>query len=124
MSHTEPTTSELQDILDTSLDTASLQAHIDASSHEVEDIKDADSSISDARLKDIHKYLAAWYATSQERRFSSQSGESRSVSYSSEDSSSYFEAAKRLDPTGTVASSMNPKASFGVPDGKGVSDDY
>lgn len=122
MSHPEPTPSDVDEILDNSLDTTSLQAHIDASAHTVEDIKAADSSISDAQLEDLHKYLAAYYATSQERQLSSQSGESRSLSYSSEDSSSYFELAKRLDPTGKVADKAKPKATFGVPDAKGLSE--
>lgn len=118
MTHPEPTTSELNDVLDNSLDTASLQAHIDAAAFAVEDVADADSSIADDQLKTLHLYLSAYYATAQEMRLSSQSGESRSLSYSSEDSSNYFEIAKRLDPTGTVASNAKPKATFSVPDVK------
>lgn len=122
MTHPEPTPSEVQDIMDTSLDTASLQAHIDASKFDVEDVADLDPTISDDRLTTLHKYLAAHYASSQEKRLSSQSGESRSLSYSSEDSSSYLEAAIRIDPTGLIAQGNKPKASLSTPDLKGVND--
>lgn len=120
MTHPEPTPSDVQDILDTSLDTASLQAHIDAASHEVAEIKAADSTVSDAKLTDIHKYLAAWYATGQDPRASSQSAETRSISYARDESADYFELAKRLDPTGTIADNAKPKATLSVPDAKGL----
>lgn len=122
MSHTEPTTTELQEVLDTSLDETSLQAHIDASAYEVEDIIAVDSTIKDDRLTKIHKYLAAWYATSQEPRMSSQSGESRSISYAHEESAGYFEMAKRLDPTGVLDSKSMPDAGLTVHDAKGIND--
>lgn len=122
MSHTEPTTTELQEVLDTSLDNESLQAHIDASKYEVEDIISADSSIADDRLTKIHTYLAAFYASSQEQKLSSQSGESRSLSYATEESADYFELAKRLDPTGTLDSKSMPDAGFETHDVKGIND--
>lgn len=120
MAYTEPTPSDVQEIMDTSLDTTSLQAHIDASKYDVQDVADLDPSIADERLTDLHKYLAAHYASSQEKRLSSQSGESRSLSYSSEDSSNYLEAAIRIDPTGLIAQGNKPKASLSVPDVKGI----
>jgi hypothetical protein len=120
MSHPEPTPTELENVLDTSLDTTSLQAHIDASAFEVEEIKDADSSISDDKLKQIHLYLSAWYATGQDPRTSSQSAETRSVSFARDDSADYFALASRLDPTGTVASNAKPSATLSVPDVKGL----
>lgn len=112
------TASEVQEILDTSLDTTSLDAHIEAASLEVDDIEDTDPSLASDRLAAIEKYLAAHIATAQDQRASSQSGESRSVSYSEEMSSSFLETATRLDPTGTVGSGGKPAASFDVPDVK------
>lgn len=121
MAHTKPTPSEVQEILDTTLDTTSLQAHIDAANYEVDDIQDQDSSISDDRLTEIHKWLAAHYATSQDQRASSQSGESRSISYA-DDNADYKSLASRLDPTGTIATGSLPAASLSVPDVKGIDD--
>jgi len=123
MSHPEPSTADVQDVLDTTLDTPSLQAHIDAASHEVEDIKAIDSSVSDSRLTDIHKFLAAHYASSQDPRASSQSGESRSISYADRDSdanANYYGIAKRLDPTGVLAKNQKETATLQVPDARDI----
>lgn len=122
MSHPEPSASDVQEILDTSLDTSSLEAHIDAASHELSDIKIADPNIADDRLTDIHKYLAAHYATGQEPLADSQSGESRSISYARDEGTNYGKIAKRLDPTGELQVNVLPKASLSVPDTKGISD--
>lgn len=121
MTHPKPTTSALQEILDTSLDTSSLQAHIDAADYEVDEIQDKDSSISDGRLTEIHKWLAAHYATSQDPRADSTSRETASISYA-DDNADYKSIAIRLDPTGTIASGSKPKASLSVPDSKGIND--
>lgn len=122
MSYPEPTPNDVQDVLDTTLDTESLQAHIDASSHDIKDIELADPTISDDRLTDMHKYYAAHFASSQEQRLSSQSGESRSLSYATDESADYLEIAQRIDPTGELAQSAKPKAGLSVPDTKGISD--
>lgn len=120
MSHPTPTPAEVNEILDTSLDTTSLQAHIDAAAFEVEEVQAADSTVSDEKLKTIHLYLSAYYATGQDPRASSQSAETRSISYARDESADYFSLAKRLDPTGTIADGAKPKATLSVPDAKGI----
>lgn len=122
MTYPEPTPSDVSEIMDTSLDTTSLQAHIDAASHEVSEIELNDPTIDDARLTDIHKYLSAYYATGQEPRASSQSGESRSISYATDESADYYGIAKRLDPTGLLEDNQRRTATLSTPDTKDIYD--
>ena len=118
-------TSDVDDILDTTLDTTALQAYIDAASDVVDDIAANNSNISSGRLERIEKFYAAHLATAQDPRASSLSGANRSVSYESGDSdrqSSYFEVANSLDPTGILMEKQKPTATLSVPDTKGLYD--
>ena len=118
-------TSDVDTILDTSLDSSALQAYIDVASDLVDDIASLDGSISSDRLTRIEKFYAAHLATAQDPRASSQNAGNRSVSYESSDSerqSSYYEIAVNLDPTGLIQEQSKPKATMSVPDTKGLYD--
>lgn len=118
-------TTDVDEILDTSLSTGALQAYVDAASDVVDDVAAKDSSISSGRLERIEKFYAAHLATAQDPRHSSQSRETASVS--NEDrttnaNANYKELAVSLDPTGVVSGAGKPAATLSVPDAKGVND--
>jgi len=115
------TPSEVEDIFDTSLDSASLTAWVDVANELVDDIADADPSITATRLEQIEKLAAAHLAASQDQRFESQSGGARSASFQGDtgmgfEGTKHGQAALTLDPTGTLANAHKPSASVSVPD--------
>jgi len=117
------TENDVSDIFDTSLDSASLSAWIGVANELVDDIDDADSSLSSSRLTKIEKLVAAHLAASQDQRHESASGGARSVSYQGDtgmgfEGTKHGQAALTLDPTGTLASAHKPSASVSVPDVK------
>lgn len=121
---------DVAEILDTSLDTGSggaLEAWVEIAHEVVDDIAAVDSSISATRLEQIEKLVAAHLASAQDQRAERISSESRSVSYQG-DTGMHFEATKygqnamALDPTGTLADQGKPKPSLSVPDAKGIDD--
>lgn len=113
----------VNDILDTTLDDAALSAFIDAASDIVDDIQGVDPTISGDRLERIEKFYAAYLATAQDPRASSQSAETRSVNYRGVDgdgNASYWQVAVSLDPAGVVASAGKRTATLSVPDARGL----
>jgi len=116
---------DVNEILDSTLDTGAIDAYIEVASDIVDDVAANDSSISSGRLERIERFLAAHYATSQDPRASSQSGESRSISYvdrENEGTASYYELATTLDPTGIIQEAQKPTATMSTPDIKGIYD--
>jgi len=115
------TPSDVAEIFDTSLDSASLTAWVDVANKLVDDIADADPSITASRLTKIEKLAAAHLAASQDQRFESQSGGARSASFQGDtgmgfEGTKHGQAALTLDPTGTLANAHKPSASLSVPD--------
>lgn len=122
---TRTTAGDVDDILDTTIETTILEAWVEAANDIVNDVAAADPSIPSGRLERIEKFYAAHLATAQDPRVSSQSGESRSVSYEdreSEGTASYYEVAVTLDPTGIIRDAQKPTATLSVPDTKGIYD--
>jgi len=117
------TTDNVADIFDTSLDPESLTAWVDIAAELVDDIAAADPSIAEPRLTKLETLVAAHLAASQDQRHDSESGGARSVSYQGDtgmgfEGTKHGQAALTLDPTGTLAGSHKPSASFSVPDVK------
>ena len=116
-------TSDVQDIFDTDLSAASIDAWIGVATELVDDIADADSSVSSTRLVKIENLVTAHLASSQDQRVEKASRESASVTYQGEtgmhfESTHYGQQALLLDPTGTLADMHKPSASIGVPEVK------
>lgn len=117
------TTTAVNEILDTSLDNAALSAYIDAASDIVDDVEGVDPSIPSERLERIEKFYAAYLATAQDPRASSQSAETRSVNYRDVDdggNASYRAVAVSLDPTGVIEAADKRTATLQVPDARGL----
>lgn len=117
------TPSDVDSILDTSLDNTALSAYIDAASDIVDDVEGVDPSIPGDRLERIETFYAAYLATAQDPRASSQSAETRSVNYrdvDGEGNASYWQVAVSLDPTGVIAESGKRTATLQVPDARGL----
>ena len=115
--------SDVAEIFDTSLDDTSLSAWVDVANELVDDIADADPSLTESRLTKIEKLAAAHLAASQDQRHESNSGGARSVSYQGDtgmgfEGTKHGQAALALDPTGTLANAHKPSASLSVPDVK------
>lgn len=113
----------VREILDTSLDNDSLSAWIDIATELVDDVQNADSSLSSTRLTKLEKLVAAHLASSQDQRHERESGPARSVSYQGDTGEGFTgtkhgQQALALDPTGTLAGSHRPAASLSVPDVK------
>jgi hypothetical protein len=114
---------DVSEILDTSLDTGALEAYIEAASDVVDDVAGVDPSLSSSRLERIEKFFAAYLATAQDPRADSQSGESRSISYRGVEgggNASYYETAVTLDPTGVIKDANKRTATLDVPDARGI----
>lgn len=118
------TNSEVQEIFNTDLSTDSLDAWIEIASEVVDDIDSNSDSITDARLTQIEKLLAAGYAATQDPRITSASRETASVSYQRQDEypNEYIAQAVSLDPTGVIASQYKRTATLSVPDARGIND--
>jgi hypothetical protein len=118
------TNAEVQEIFDTDLSTDSLDAWIEIASEVTDDIDSNSDSISDARLTQIEKLLAAGYAATQDPRITNASRETASVSYQRQDEfpNEYIAQAVSLDPTGVIASQYKRTATLNVPDSRGIND--
>lgn len=117
------TESDVSDIFNNDLDSASLSAWIDMASSVVDDIAAKDSSITSTRLTQIEKLLAAHYASAQDQRISNTSRETASVTYQGDtgmnlQGTKYGQQAIQLDPTGTLSTLGKPTASINTPDVK------
>jgi hypothetical protein len=119
MPRTQP--ADVQDVLDTSLDDAALEAFIGVATEVVDDVADADPSIPESKLTKIERFYAAYLASAGDPRADSQSGSSRSISFRDVDgagNASHLQVATTMDPTGIVRSAELPSASLSVPNGK------
>jgi len=118
---TRVTNTEVAEIFDTDLSTGSLDAWIDIA-HEITDDVDGAGSLTDTRLKQIEKMLAAHYASTQDPRLNSASAETKSADYGKNEdySTDYMAAAVSLDPTGVVANLNKQTATLSVPDSRNI----
>ena len=119
------TVQKVRSILDTSVEDNTVTSWMDIASTLVDDIEDADPSVSDSRLAKVEKVLTAHMVSTQDQRQSSVSGASRSVEYQGEtglgiNGTKYGQQAVALDPTNTLANMSKPDASVSVPDAKGI----
>jgi len=118
-------TTSVQEIFDTDLDTASLDAWIDIANTVVDDVEGVDSSLSASRLEQIEKLLAAGYAAIQDPRITSTSRETASVNYQRDNTeypNEYIASAVAVDPTGVIANQFKQTATLSVPDARGIND--
>ena len=123
---TRTTPSEVNTIFDTDLADAALTDWIEIASEVVDDVEGVDSSISDTRLTQLEKLLAAGYASAQDPRLESASRETGSANYQRNDEypNEYMANAVALDPTGVVASQFKRTASLSVPDARNINDTH
>jgi len=117
------TESDVSDIFDTDLDSASLSAWIEIANSVVDDIAAKDNTIGSTRLEQIEKLLAAHYASAQDQRIENVSRETASVTYQGETGmnlrgTKYGQQAIQLDPTGLLSTLGKPTASINTPDVK------
>ena len=76
-------------------------------SYVVDDVAQASPRVEDDQLKDIEILVAQHFLAAQKPRFRSQEGPSRSGSYGEgRGDTAYLDRAKRIDPTGKVAASV------------------
>jgi len=118
-------TTSVQEIFDTDLSTDSLEAWIDVANSVVNDVEGVDPSISDTRLEQIEKLLAAGYAANQDPRINSASRETASVNYQRDNTeypNEYIASAVAVDPTGVIADQFKRTATLSVPDARGITD--
>jgi hypothetical protein len=110
-------------IFDTELSTdanGEIEAWIEIATELVDDISEADSSITPTRLEKIEKLLAAHFVATQDPRAAKESGESVSITYEGDtgmriNATRYGQQASMLDPTGTLQEGGRRKASITVP---------
>jgi len=101
MPRTSP--SDVEQTFDTGLDPEALADWIAVASDIADDVQADDPSIADDRLERIERLLAQHFASAQDPRHDSQSGEARSVQYGEgRADGGYLERAIMLDPTGAV----------------------
>jgi hypothetical protein len=119
---TRISTTDLQKIFDTDLDTDSLESWIEIASEVVDTVENVSNGLSANRLQQIEKLLAAGYAATQDPRISSASRETGSVNYQRNDEwpNDYIAQAVALDPTGVVASQYKRTATLNVPDARNL----
>jgi len=103
------TVSDVRGVIDTSLDDNAIDAKLADAEFEAEQaIDDYNTVLSTSEQSQLEKYLAALFIrTSKEKGLTSQSGESRSLSY--EDVMSVSELRVRVDkrdPSGTLADAV------------------
>lgn len=101
------TTSDVRGVINTSLSDSEITAKLNDAEFEAEDaITDYSTVLSTEERTQLEKYLAALLIrTSKEKGITSQSGESRSLSYESVMSVSELRGrVDKRDPSGTLAS--------------------
>lgn len=108
---------DVQAVFDTSI--GDTTPHIEAATELVDEIAEKSPETKASRLTKIEKFYAAHLATAQDPRASSQSGASRSIDYS-EENTNYEQIAISLDPTNVIANAGKPNATVSVPDAKGL----
>lgn len=115
-------------IFDTDLDSSgALSDWVEIANALVDDIADADSSLSSSRLEKIEKLVAAHLVASQDPRTERERVGDVTLEFQGEtgmhfEGTKHGQAALALDPTGVLASQSKPTASLHVPDGKGIDD--
>lgn len=119
------TVQKVRSILDTNVEDNAVTSWMDIASTLVDDIADADPTVSDSRLAKIEKVLTAHLVSTQDQRHAATSGASRSVEYQGEtgmgiEGTKYGQQAVALDPTNTLANMSKPDATVSVPDAKGI----
>lgn len=118
MARTTP--SDVKNIFNTDLSDSAVSDWIDIASEVVDTIDQAEDSVTDTRLTQIEKLLAAHYASAQDQRLSSTSRETASANYQGDTGmnlmgTKYGQQAVQLDPTGTLAELGKPTATLSVP---------
>lgn len=116
------TAADVADIYDTEVDTASLEAHIEAASALVDDVAETDSSVTEDRLALIETYVAAHFVSLQDPRVTDETIASASWTYDTQ--TSYMDMAIQLDPTGVLDPEVSTGAGFHVLDSRGTDDPY
>lgn len=119
------TPSEVDTNFETDLTTAQLNAWIDMATVLVDDIADADSSISDNRLEQIELALTRHFASAEDPRVASESLAAVEKEYQVNVGEGLYQTvhgtqAAMLDPTGTLGETVKPGASIGVPDARNI----
>lgn len=115
------TSTDVANIIDTSLDSGQIDAWIGVANEIVDDIADADATIDSSRLEKIEQLTAAHLLSSQDQRIESTSRETASVSYQGDTSFPDFrgtkhgQAAIALDSSGTLSTLGKPTASVTTP---------
>jgi uncharacterized UBP type Zn finger protein len=115
------TPGDVKTIFETDLSDSTIQEWIDVATLIVDDIEDADSSITNTRLERIEKLLSAHFAGTQDQRIAQTSAESKSVEFQGDTEmtdlrgTKYGQNAIALDPTGTLSTLGKPTATLSVP---------
>jgi len=103
---TRTSESEVLQTFDADASSGEVSQWIDQATLVVDDVETA-ASATDKRLKQIETLLAQHFLCAQYPRFTDQSGGARSGSYGEGRSdTAYLDRAKRLDPSGLVAESI------------------
>lgn len=118
-SNTRVTASEVKEIFDTDIEDSALHNFINMAAERVDDISDADSSVSSTRLELIEMNLAAHYASTLDPRVSQEQIADARFKYKGVDETTdYWMTAVDLDPTNTLTLESKPEANIHVLDGR------
>lgn len=110
--------------IDTSLTTAQIEAFIDDASTFVDDIAAKDSTIPDAKLTLIEKYLACHLITLRDPRLTKAALGDVNESYQRDPKmTEYLKAAIALDPTGLIEGAFTDRPVFSFRVGAGYDAD-
>lgn len=102
------TVTKVRNVFDTDLSDSELTSWMDVATELVDDVANADPSLSDSRLEKIERLTTAHLASTEDQRISNASRETGSVNYQGQsgmglNSTTYGQQAKVLDPTGQLA---------------------
>ncbi len=103
------TVSKVRNVFSTDLEDNELTSWMDVATELVDDVENADPSLTEKRLEKIERLLTAHFASSDDPRISNASRETGSVNYQGQtgmhlNSTTYGQRAKLLDPTGQLES--------------------
>lgn len=117
--------SSVKDTFDTEYDNAAISQWIQIANDFVDDIADADSSVSESRLENIELLVAQHLLAIQDPRVEEDRiGDSRK-SYQGDtgmnfDATFYGQQAKMLDPTNVLRNKEKEQATIDVPDSRNI----
>lgn len=117
--------SDVTNTFDTELDQSQVEDWIEVASDFVDDIQDADQTVSSGRLERIERVLSQHFCAVQDRRIESGVIGDAEVNYAGQtgmdlQSTRYGQTALMMDPTNVLSNTQQPSATVSVLDGRNI----